>query len=212
LPFKQTERSLPWLEDRKRRSEVYLHNLFYRVGGLTVFFFCIVLIPGGAAFGDNSRFYGTYDMRLSGTGPSPWKEEKKLTIGGAEERMSEESYLHIPPSGSPVTNAWTKKDGAPVVQVITISGDTLMLDEREDCVDEHSDRFLCYTEILRFAFSEDQEGADITGSMWGDDQLENQGTVTGRLTRTKDEGGGGGGCFVATGTAEFEPAWEQVIR
>jgi hypothetical protein len=161
----------------------------------------VLFISGSPALGDNSKFHGTFDMTLSGTAPGPWKEEAKLTIGNDRERMSEEGYLHVPASGSPVTNAWTKEDGAPVAQVVTISGDTIVVDEREECLDEHGVRFLCYTKAIQFAFSDGHDSADVTGSLWSDDPLENQGIVTGSLTKA-ERGGGGGGCFAGTGAKE----------
>jgi len=181
---------------------VYLRNLFFRIGVLGALLIPALIISGSLALGDNSEFHGTFDMSLSGTAPSPWKEGAKLTIGSDQERMSEEGYLHVPASGSPVTNAWTKEDGAPVAQLITISGDMIVMDEREECLDEHGVRFLCYTKAIKFAFSDSHDSADVTGSIWSDDPLENQGIVTGSLTRAQG-GGGGGGCFAGTGAKEF---------
>jgi hypothetical protein len=102
-----------------------------------------------------------------------------------------------------VTNAWTKEDGAPVAQLVTITGDMIVVDEREECLDEHGVRFLCYTKAIQFAFSGGYDSADVTGSIWSDDPLENQGIVTGSLSLTRAGGGGGGGCFAGTVAKEF---------
>lgn len=180
---------------------MYHHSRLFRIGILGGLLIPVLVISGSPALGDNSVFHGTFHMTLSGTAPSPWKEEIRLTIGSDQERMSQDGYLHVPTSGSPVTNAWTKDDGAPVAQVVTISGDTIAVDEREECFDEHGVRFLCFTKAIQFAFSDGYDRADVTGSIWSNDPLENQGFVTGDLTRAG--GGGGGGCFAGAGAKEL---------
>ncbi|MDY6837901.1 MAG: hypothetical protein SWH78_08000 [Thermodesulfobacteriota bacterium] len=166
------------------------------LGALRYVFIFTAVMAAGTALADNSKFHGTFDMTMSGTEPHPWKEVGTLRIGSDQSRMREESYLHIPADGSPVTNAWTQEDGTPVSQVISISGDTITVDQREDCVDVTGTRFLCYTRHLEFAFADGHVGAAMSGSIWSQDPEENQGLITGSLTRVKDGGGGGGGCFI----------------
>jgi hypothetical protein len=186
-----------------RRAKMYPRRVFV---GIKVFGYVLTLglvVWAGTATAENSAFYGTFDMTLSGTEPHPWTEARALRIGDDETRMREEGYLHIPASGSPVTNAWTKEDGAPVSQVITIAEDTITVDQREECLDNGGVRFVCLTKDLQFAFSSGYAGAVISGFMWNDDPEENQGVVTGSLTRVEDGGGGGGGCFIGAAARAF---------
>jgi len=180
---------------------VSLRSVFFRVGSLGCVFIFTLVMWAGTAVADNSKFHGTFDMTISGTEPHPWAEVGTLRIGGDQSKMREQSYLHIPSDGNPVTNAWTEEDGVPVSQVITIGEDTITVDQREDCLDGGGVRFLCLTKHLEFAFSSGYVGAVISGSMWSSDPEENQGLVTGSLARVEDDGGGGGGCFVGA-TAE----------
>ncbi|MDY6987356.1 MAG: hypothetical protein SWQ30_04795 [Thermodesulfobacteriota bacterium] len=168
-------------------------------------FGCVLIFPlvmwAGTAVAENSKFHGTFDMTMSGTEPDPWTEAGRLRIGSDQSKMREESYLHIPPDGNPVTNAWTEEDGAPVSQVITIAEDAITVDQRRDCLDGAGVRFVCFTKHLEFAFSSGYVGAAVSGSIWSNDPEENQGLVTGSLARVADDGGGGGGCFIGAAIA-----------
>ncbi|MDY6951195.1 MAG: hypothetical protein SWE60_06770 [Thermodesulfobacteriota bacterium] len=164
-------------------------------------FVLLLVMWAETAVADNAKFQGSFEMTMSGTEPHPWTEVGRLRIGSDQSRMREESYLHIPAHGSPVTNAWTEEDGAPVSQVITIAEEMITVDQREDCLDGTGLRFLCFTKHLEFAFFSGFGGAAVSGSIWSNDPEENQGLVTGSLTRVADDGGGGGGCFIGAATA-----------
>lgn len=142
-------------------------------------------------------------MTLSGTEPTSWREPGTLTIGSDQSRMAEEGYIHIPASGDRVTNAWTKEDGGPVDQVVTITGRTIRVDESHECFNAQGTLFLCFTKEMRFAFFEDYDTATVSGTIWSNDPAENQGSVAGDLTRARDDGGGGGGCLIGTMTRDL---------
>ena len=182
-----------------------LRRVFFTVGSSGCVFILTLVMWAETAVADNAKFHGTFDMTMSGTEPHPWTEVGTLGIGSDQSKMREESYLHIPADGSPVTNAWTKEDGAPVSQVITISGDNITVDQREDCLDFTGARFSCYTKHVQFGFTEGHVGAAISGSIWSHDPEENQGLVTGSLERiaNDDGGGGGGGCFIGATAIRF---------
>jgi len=188
-----------------RRKSVSVRRVFFAVGTWRSVVVFMLVMWAGRAVGDNSKFHGTFDMTLSGTEPHPWTEVGTLTIGSEQRRMGEEDYLHLPARGSPATNAWTKEDGAPVSQVLSVLGDTISVDYREDCLDVTGGRFLCHTKEMEFAFSEGYVGAAISGSIWRQDPEEKQGLVTGSLTVVEDKdddgGGGGGGCFIGAAIA-----------
>ncbi|MDY6951517.1 MAG: hypothetical protein SWE60_08395 [Thermodesulfobacteriota bacterium] len=176
-------------------------RVFFGIGRLRWGFFLLLVMWAETAVAGNAKFYGTFDMTLSGTEPLPWTEVGRLRIGSNESRMREESYLHIPPDGNPVTNAWTEEDGEPVSQVITIAEDVITVDQREECRDTSGARLLCFTKHLEFTFLSGYGGAAVSGSMWSHEAYENQGLVTGSLTRVADDGGGGGGCFIGAAIA-----------
>jgi hypothetical protein len=179
-----------------------VRRILLAVRTLTGVFSFMFIVWAETAAADNSRFYGIFDMRISGTEPHPWTEDGSLRIGTDQGRMREECYLHIPAEGNPVTNVWTDENGASVSQVITISGDTIALDYREDCLDVTGGWFLCYTKKQEFGFTEGHNGAAISGSIWSQDPEEKQGLVTGSLTRVEDEhDDSGGGCFIGAAIA-----------
>jgi len=159
--------------------------------------FLLLVISGRTTLADNSGFLGTFDMTISGTEPNLWTESGRLTIGSNQNRMAEEGYIHVPSSGDRVTNAWTKEDGAPLDQVVTITADTIMVDESRECFNDTGTLFLCLTKDMRFAFADNYNSAAISGTIWSADATENQGTVTGSLKRVGTDGGGGGGCLIS---------------
>jgi hypothetical protein len=184
-----------------------LGKVFFAIG-LRCMIILALVIPGRTALADNSGFLGTFDMTVSGTEPNPWTESGRLTIGTNQSRMAEEGYIHIPASGDRVTNAWTKEDGAPVDQVVTITTDTIVVDESHECFNDTGTLFLCLTKDMRFAFADNYDSAVISGTIWSDDPMENQGVLTGTLTRVSNGGGGGGGCFVDTSSVSYHD-WKQ---
>ena len=180
---------------------MFLRKVFVGVASWRCIVIFMFVMWAGTAVADNSKFHGSFDMTMSGSEPHPWTVVGRLRIGNDESKMREGSYLHIPPAGNPVTNAWTEEDGAPVSQVITIEEDAIRVAQREDCLDGAGVWFVCFTKHLEFSFSSGYVGAAVSGSIWSSDPEENQGMVTGSLTRVEEDGGGGGGCFIGA-TAE----------
>jgi hypothetical protein len=188
--------SAGYIGGAERRARMSFDKVFFGMGLRCILILALV-ISSRAVLADNSAFLGTFDMTVSGTEPNRWTESERLKIGSTQSRMAEEGYIHVPSSGDRVTNAWTKEGGAPVDQVVTITADTIMVDESRKCFNDTGTLFLCVTKDMRFAFADDYTSAVISGTIWSADPTDDQGTVTGSLKRVATDGGGGGGCLIS---------------
>lgn len=123
----------------------------------------------------NGRFYGTYHAKEA-IGSCP-PEYFKFEIGNDLSRLGEDYYLYIPAAGNSYTTTVT--NGHITTYIITISGDTIKYNERED-EGGFIDEFNCI-----FVFSDDYNRITWTGYETEEDQsdCDYPGTITGNGTR-----------------------------
>jgi len=151
---------------------------------------------------DNSRFYGTFNYDMTGTQPSSCTDSGTVTVGSDYARLSGAcDYIYIPSTGTSATYGFYDCDNYFVERTITITGDTIRLEETGNSRQWDVD--------IELSYSSDYNSGTINGTKdVPADHTECQGTMTGNFTKVTTDGpgttppggggGGGGGCFIAT--------------
>ena len=139
---------------------------------------------GDADITDNSKFYGTFDYSITGTysclGSETYTDiySGTLTMGSDYNRRAEEDYLYIPSNANFETYSYIDADGDSVSMTITISGDTIRIEETDECSGVPSP---CFSENGLLNFNSNYSECTIS-IMWSNSN-ECQGTYAGTYTR-----------------------------
>jgi hypothetical protein len=129
----------------------------------------------------NSKFYGTFNLSLTGTQPSSCTSSGTITIGNDYNRLNGTcDYLYIPSSGSSANYSFNNCDNENVTRDITISGDTIHIEETGFC--SSLSTTACWTDDYVMTFSSDHNGGSITGTRYDDNATVCQGSMTGNFS------------------------------
>jgi len=133
---------------------------------------------------DNSRFYGTFNITFTETKTCPNSEPLTssetgiLTIESDSSKRAEDDYIYIPSSESSETYSYTDEDGDIATETVTISNNTIRLEETGECSGVPSP---CWRTDILATFNNTYTSATIEGS--GFDYTGCQYDFTGSLTR-----------------------------
>lgn len=126
---------------------------------------------------DNSIFFGTFDYSISGTQPASCTGTDTVIIGSDFDQLNGAcDYLYIPSTVTNATYSFSDCGGDYVTRTVTISGDTIHLEETGEC---SGVAVPCWTTDYLVTFDSDYNGGVISGDQYDGHPSVCQGTITG---------------------------------
>jgi len=169
------------------RNEILKMSMVVFAIGLLSFF---VLSCGGSSGGgdgdggdgdaaiDNSIFFGEFAVQFKID--SCGIDTGIITVGDDVSKKDEDGYVYVPKDTNSATFSEVDDDGDPLTLTITVSGDTVIIDEDGQWQGDPSKG---WTTDIELAYSNSYNDIDISGSQTDDDPEECQGAVSGSAIR-----------------------------